>query len=169
MKFLNYDRTKAVNYAIKWAKSRNPAYYDFTNIGGDCTNFVSQCICAGTDVMNYTPIIGWYYLSSQNRSASWTDVDYLYNFLTKNIVLNKVGNGSGPFAEEVTADSIMLGDVIQLANTPSDYTHSLIVVGFKGTTPLVASHSYDTLFKPINAYSQPFKRYLHIIGARGLE
>ena len=29
MKTINYDRISAVNYAKKWALSRNPRYYDF--------------------------------------------------------------------------------------------------------------------------------------------
>ena len=49
-----YDRAKAVAYAHQWAYSRNPAYYDFSAIGGDCTNFVSQCLRAGGAPMNYT-------------------------------------------------------------------------------------------------------------------
>lgn len=36
-----YDREQAVQYARMWAYDRNPAYYDFSNLGGDCTNFVS--------------------------------------------------------------------------------------------------------------------------------
>ena len=44
--------------------------------------------------MNYTPIFGWYYRSSSDRTASWTGVEYLYNFL--------IGNRSvGPYAVEV--------------------------------------------------------------------
>ena len=31
-----------IEYARRWAFSANPAYYNFENIGGDCTNFVSQ-------------------------------------------------------------------------------------------------------------------------------
>lgn len=42
-----YDRNKAVAYAHKYAYSRNPNYYNFDNIGGDCTNFVSQVLAAG--------------------------------------------------------------------------------------------------------------------------
>ncbi len=33
-----YDRIAARNYAVRWALSRNPEYYDFNDIGGDCTN-----------------------------------------------------------------------------------------------------------------------------------
>jgi hypothetical protein len=55
-----YDRQNAVDYAHKWAYSRNPAYYDYENLGGDCTNFVSQCVYAGARVMIYG-VCGWYY------------------------------------------------------------------------------------------------------------
>lgn len=51
MKSIKYDRISAVNYAKKWALSRNPKFYDFDPIGGDCTNFISQCIYAGAKVM----------------------------------------------------------------------------------------------------------------------
>lgn len=57
-----YDRRRAVEYALRWALSRNPEYYNFDNIGGDCTNFVSQCLYAGCRVMNYSGDDGWYYI-----------------------------------------------------------------------------------------------------------
>ena len=44
---LQYDRAAAVTYAHTWAYRRNPDYFDFSGIGGDCTNFASQCIYAG--------------------------------------------------------------------------------------------------------------------------
>ena len=39
-----YNREHALQYAKKWALSRNPLCYNFSGIGGDCTNFVSQCL-----------------------------------------------------------------------------------------------------------------------------
>ncbi|HOA54831.1 MAG TPA: amidase domain-containing protein, partial [Clostridiales bacterium] len=59
-----YDRDKAVRYAHRWAYERNPAYYDFEKLGGDCTNFASQCIYAGSGIMNHTPVYGWYYINA---------------------------------------------------------------------------------------------------------
>ena len=72
MATFDYDRAAAVEYALTWAFRRNPAYYDFSEIGGDCTNFASQCVYAGSGVMNYTPDVGWYYINVNNRSPSWT-------------------------------------------------------------------------------------------------
>ena len=74
MKNLSYQRTAAVEYARRWAFGRNPAYYDFSGIGGDCTNFASQCIFAGAGVMNFTPTFGWFYRSVNDRTPSWTGV-----------------------------------------------------------------------------------------------
>lgn len=43
MRFALYDRRAAVLYAHRWAYGRNPAFYDYEGLGGDCTNFASQC------------------------------------------------------------------------------------------------------------------------------
>lgn len=42
-----YNRIEAANYADRWAYRRNPEYYDFNDLGGDCTNFASQCLLPG--------------------------------------------------------------------------------------------------------------------------
>lgn len=75
-----YNRQKVYEYAKKWAYSRNPKYYNYDAIGGDCTNFVSQCIFAGCGQMNYNKGTGWYYINGNNKSPSWTGVEFLYNF-----------------------------------------------------------------------------------------
>lgn len=54
MKEISYNRKKVLEYAQKWAYDRNPRYYNFDSIGGDCTSFASQCIFAGSNVMNYS-------------------------------------------------------------------------------------------------------------------
>lgn len=47
----NYDRIKARDYAWEWwgpnTSDYNPAYNNYAGSGGDCANFVSQCIYAG--------------------------------------------------------------------------------------------------------------------------
>ena len=72
----NYRRLRAVLYARRWALGRNPAYYDYSDLGGDCTNFVSQCVYAGCGVMNYTPDFGWYYRTPEDRAPAWTSVAF---------------------------------------------------------------------------------------------
>ena len=51
---LPYDRAGAVKYAETWALKRNPGFPNFDGMGGDCTNFASQCVYAGCKVMNFT-------------------------------------------------------------------------------------------------------------------
>ena len=158
MREIPYDRVAAVDYARRWALSRNPQYYDFSKLGGDCTNFVSQCIYAGAGVMNYTKDTGWYYISSSDRTPSWTGVEFLYDFLINN-------DSTGPFATEVTQGEADIGDVIQLGRADGDFYHSLLIVS---TYPmiLVASHSYDALDRPLYSYNYYTARFLHIDGAR---
>lgn len=159
MKIIDYDRDKSVAYAKKWAYGRNPKFYDFSNLGGDCTNFASQCIYAGAGVMNYTPTFGWYYKNLNDRTPSWTGVEYLYNFL--------VGNeGAGPFAEEVPLNKLEAGDIVQLGRATGDFYHSPVVVGFRRGQILVAAHSYDVFGKPLFSYVFARARGIHIKGVR---
>ena len=50
MKIIDYNRRAAVAYARRWAFARNPKYYNFDKLGGDCTNFASQCIYGGNEL-----------------------------------------------------------------------------------------------------------------------
>ena len=152
-----YARERARAYAERWAFSRNPLFYDYTGIGGNCTNFVSQCLYAGSCEMNFTPVYGWYYLSDGDRTASWTGVDYLYQFL--------VGNtGVGPFAKETAADGLTVGDVIQLQNAEGRFYHTLLVTGFGRDTYLVAAQSNDAYDRPLDSYEYAAARFLHVEG-----
>ena len=76
-----YNRVRAVEYARRWALSRNPLFFDFTGGGGNCTNFVSQSLLAGALVMDSTETFGWYYESVGARSPSWTGVREFYEFI----------------------------------------------------------------------------------------
>ena len=78
-----YDRRAAVLYAHRWAYGRNPAFYDYEHLGGDCTNFASQCIYAGSGVMNFTPTFGWYYIDPDQKAPGVDRRTYLYNFLVR--------------------------------------------------------------------------------------
>lgn len=154
-----YNRAQAVEYARVWAFGRNPAYYDFSDLGGDCTNFISQCLYAGSRQMNFTPTFGWYYLSPNQRTPSWSGVPYLYSFLTTN-------KGVGPYARSVDIEALEPGDIIQLGGQAGDFYHSLLVTGKSGPIPLVATHTYDAFGRPLTSYSYELARYLHIEGVR---
>lgn len=158
LKEMEYRREAALQYAKQWAFGRNPGYYNFEELGGDCTNFASQCIYAGSGVMNYTPVTGWYYNSSSDRSPSWTGVQYLYNFL--------IGNKSvGPFAAATDAAGVVPGDIVQLGNQ-NGYYHSPVIVAVEGGRIYVAAHTYDAYMRPLDTYLYQKSRFLHIEGVR---
>ena len=159
MKRYDYDRTKAVAYAKEWALNRNPNYYDFNNIGGDCTNFISQCIYAGANVMNYAPIVGWFYISVNNRAPAWTGVNELYNFLINN-------KGIGPFGKIIQKHQAEPGDLIQLGNFDNIYYHTLIISKINNGNIYVCAHSNDSLNKPLNGYAFRKLRFIKIEGIR---
>ena len=165
MRIIEYNRNEAVAYARKWAFSRNPAYFNFDMLGGDCTNFASQCLFAGVGVMNFTPDIGWYYRSLNDRAAAWTGVEYFYRFLTENQT-NPIGTGQGPFAVEADVSELEIGDFVQFGNETGDFYHTPMVVGFSGRTPLLAAHTYDAFNRSLNTYRYAKIRGLHILGAR---
>lgn len=154
-----YLRERAVTYARKYAFGQNPIFGNFRGIGGNCTNFVSQSIYAGSCVMNYTPTFGWYYVSLDDRSPSWTGVDYFYNFITENTSV-------GPFGKEVSRNDIEIGDVIQLGNNTDGFYHTLLVVGFDGEDVLVAAQTDDAYARLLSTYTYDFSRFIKILGVR---
>ncbi|MBQ8627710.1 MAG: amidase domain-containing protein [Agathobacter sp.] len=158
MREIPYNRAAAVTYAHRWAFDRNPAYYDFSPVGGDCTNFASQCIYAGARMMNFTPIMGWYYRTSTDRTASWSGVEYLYQFLVNN-------QSVGPYARVVSQNEVKAGDIVQFGTHNGGFYHSPVITA---TSPiiLVTAHSFDALDKPLASYTYEVVRFLHIEGVR---
>ena len=154
-----YQRAHAVEYARTWALSRNPLFSRFDTFGGDCTNFVSQCIFVGSCVMNETPTFGWYYRAAGDYAPAWTGVPYLYNFLTENMDV-------GPFGEEIPIESTEPGDVIQLGRNDGTFYHTLIVVGMRDGVPLICAHDNDALDRSLSTYTYERARAIHILGVR---
>lgn len=158
-----YDRAKAVAYAHRWAYFRNPDFFDYQGIGGDCTNFASQCIYAGSGIMNYTPIYGWFYISANDRTASWTGVTYLYNFLVSN-------DGVGPYGYSTDRQGVLAGDIVQLAFEERNFAHTPVIVMIRGEPTLdnilVAAHSNDADCRPLSSYQFSAIRFVHIEAVR---
>ena len=158
MRVKEYNRKKTVEYATKWAYKRNPRYYNFDSVGGDCTSFISQCIYAGSGIMNYKKHIGWYYNSSTDRTASWSGVEFLYDFLIKN-------KGVGPRGEVTDISNLQVGDIIQLKLLETRFSHSLIIVDKKRNTLddiYIATHTEDTYYRKVSTYNFQDIRFIHI-------
>ena len=83
-----FNRYKAVQYAIKWALSRNAAFPDYSlnhSGGGDCTNFVSQAMLAGGWPISwgnhYDPRSWW--SSDKDSSKGWSVAENFRWYLEK--------------------------------------------------------------------------------------
>jgi hypothetical protein len=159
LNYKNYNRTTAVEYAKRWALSRNPRYFDFSDYGGDCTNFISQCLYAGSNIMNYTPTFGWYYITSYDRTPSWTGVNFLYDFLVNN-------TGPSVYASIASLSHVEPGDVIQLGDATDRFYHSLLICGFTHSDILICTHTNDSYMRPLSSYHYATIRYLHVEGVR---
>lgn len=163
MSIMQYNREAAISYAHKWANARNPKYANFDDMGGDCTNFASQCLFAGTGVMNHTKDTGWFYYSLNSRAPAWTSVNFLYVFLLNN-------KGPGPFGHEVSIHEITEGDLVQLKFDKPEFQHTPFIVSigkpFGMGSILVAAHTIDCDYRPINTYDFRDIRFIHIDGYR---
>ena len=164
--YKEYNRARAVEYARKWALSRNPLFTNFAGRGGDCTNFISQCIYAGTCQMNFTPSFGWFYIDQNNRAPAWSSVEYFYDFITGAPAFSSENGNIGPFGILTDAMGVFEGDVVQLADESGDFYHTLIITGFSGGQTLVSAHTNDALDKPLSEYNYASLRYVHIEGVR---
>ena len=154
-----YNRERAVLYAKRWAFRQNPLFGNFSTLGGNCTNFVSQCVYAGSCVMNYLNLFGWYYISLEDRTPSWSGVEFFYNFM--------VGNtGVGPYAHEGTRDEVEVGDVVQLFREEEGFYHSLLIVGFVEEDILVSAQSDDVYARPLSSYTYDDLRFIKMDGVR---
>ncbi len=158
----SYDRRAAVLYAHEWAFGRNPRFYDYEKIGGDCTNFASQCLFAGAGIMNFTPTFGWYYIDANQKAPAWTGVVYLYDYLCRKTP------SVGPTAREVPLSDLQPGDLVQLSFDGETYHHTPVVVqAAHAAAPekvLLAAHSYDADNRPLSTYPYQKLRCLHIEG-----
>ena len=164
--YKEYNRARAVEYARKWALSRNPLFTNFAGRGGDCTNFVSQCIYAGSCQMNFTTDFGWYYINELDRAPAWSSVEFFYDFITGAQDFIQMNGGVGPYGIEVDSTGAIEGDVVQLADETGDFYHTLIISGFSEGQTLVCAHTNDALDKPLSTYNFSSLRYIHIEGIR---
>ena len=158
-----YNRRSVVRYAHRWAYGRNPAFYDYEEVGGDCTNFASQCVYAGSGVMNFTPDLGWYYIDANQKAPAWTGVEYFWNFMTRS------GVSLGPVGLPCEMSDLRPGDLVQLSFSGEGFQHTPVVVAVRQPIQsladvLIAAHSYDADNRPLNTYTFQDIRFLHILG-----
>lgn len=184
-----YDEDAAVQYARDYGNKRNSYYQDFENSGGDCTNFVSQCLYkGGLKESKYSDepfgvdyqTTKWYHA----KYTVWTEVFGMkFNYRTKWKVsttwIRVIGsNASGWGLGDYLGDDglgyqtltfydfwdllpyVEVGDVIQLTgNNSSRRSHSIIVSGVTKDDIFFCSHTYDYVDKSLADLEGNFKTF----------
>lgn len=144
---IHYDRQSAVEYAMKYALVPNKKYRYFgvnQRIGGDCTNFVSQCLKAGGMPLSYNKKNPWWYnfeASANVCSLSWSVAHSLFWYLKKNAENNSKGAKA---LETNNISDLELGDLVFYENKRGLIFHSTIITAFN-EVPLVSQHSVEAL------------------------
>lgn len=166
---MSYNNLAAVAYAKKYALTPNKNYNFFNffsnGVGGDCTNFLSQCLYAGSAQMVYSPT-PWYYKHIMNPpyykcSLSWSVAHSLYWFLKNNAQIR----APGPKGHETkNPNNINLGDLIFFEDLQHRIFHGTIVTNFTlDGQPLLSQHSSNGLDIPIKPHYYNLKiHYLNI-------
>ena len=156
--YVKYNRSQAIFYALNWWNKRNPKFYDFDDLGGDCTNFVSQCLLYGGYEMLPDK---WYYSSLNYRSPSWSGVNELYAFL----LTNKHQNS--PRGKLVSMEEISEGDIIQMAITSEIFHHTVLVtqvsLPINPDNIFITCHTNDARNIPLSSYAYQKIRFIKLI------
>lgn len=149
----SYDRKRAVEYALKYALQPNTAF-SFLGAhrdgGGDCSNFVSQCLMAGRAPMSYDSVAPWWYRGNGGREDSWSHSWAVAHSLYWCLKARYNKELPGLKALEVNDISLLeIGDIIQYENSMGKIYHSTIITGFTtdkgGNHPLVSQHSFNAV------------------------
>jgi len=161
-----FDCEKAIDYARRWALGRNPDYFNYEEIGGDCTNYISQILLAGGCKMDKSsPLYGWYYNTANDKSASWTGVEQLYDYLIKD-------KERGIMAKEIDLNEVEAGDIVQLSFNGKTFQHTPFIVSVKHTQSgevsydniKICAHSFDSENRTLDTYQWRKIRFIRILG-----
>ncbi|GAB6273191.1 MAG: hypothetical protein STSR0004_00540 [Peptococcaceae bacterium] len=169
MATFSYDSAKGSRYAQKYApEGQNSIIRLFYYIpGGDCTNFVSQCVWAayggwveGNDakskenIRNCVRMVAGIWQGGGGGTPNWEQVLKFFSYV---ISSKTYGPKGSKFAESVAKSfplsSIRVGDVLQVKRgSGGTYGHSVYVSVINGSTPdkiFVCQHSSDIKNRPL--------------------
>lgn len=160
----DFNRSNMVAYANKHAKSYNPSYPNFENMGGDCTNFVSQVLRAGNAPFDTSGSYRWYYYNMNNRAPAWSGAKQLYNYLINNTYI-------GPQGKKASTNEIIYnmrpGDPVFIDfGYNNSIDHAVVITSYSVGAPnltRIAAHTTDRVNYPLANY----KGRLHYIKLTG--
>ncbi|MCI9020351.1 MAG: hypothetical protein HFH32_06385 [Eubacterium sp.] len=161
--YSTYSANAAVTYATNYAMNYNSAYPDWNSYGGDCANFVSQCLYAGGKSMKGTPGTSaeadnwsnWFSRGNtcnvRNVSSTWRGANAFRNFWQSN------SNGYRTFSSTGSSafNYAKVGDAISLLNSNGSAYHTLIIIKKHSASNdfTVAAHTSNTKTKKLSEYS----------------
>jgi hypothetical protein len=146
------QRPVMVSYAKQWWNGFNSEYRDYTNSGGDCTNYASQILFAGGwphvsgphdvqqswwyDKAAFTPI-------DKRQSNSWSNAGWFYDFL-------RVTPSRATPANKTSL--LNIGDVVQVDfGCGSLLSHTMIVTDKRASDGMIylTGHTQPRLSLPV--------------------
>ncbi|MBE6844065.1 MAG: hypothetical protein E7510_14810, partial [Ruminococcus sp.] len=123
VKAAGYNVNAAVDYAKKYWNNYNPDYPNCNSIGGDCANFVSQCLYAGGLQQDSTWKVG---------SSAWQYCPDMVKYLGSKYKV----------IDYAKASDMKIGNPVFYWNSSKGrWSHAAICTGFNGSTPLVSAHN----------------------------
>lgn len=163
-----YNREAAAAYAKKWAIERNKEYKDYEEYGGDCTNFISQCLRAGEIPFDHSgkdDLTKWYWYSDKTRTPSWTAAEPFYKYVASN---NRESTKNyGIYAVEADYNELELGDIVQLIYEGRAYHNMIITEVILEDNYLIdyliCQHTSNLLNYPLSLKDGE-RRYIKIFG-----
>lgn len=161
--YSSYDRSLAVDYAYSYAYNFNSSYPDWSEYGGDCANFVSQCLYAGGKSMVGTPgtaasatnFANWFSFgtsaNTNNVSSTWRGADAFKHYWKANAVGYKTFTSfTGAFDYGYT------GDAVTLLNSNDRGFHTLVIIKYGSGDLIYAAHSEITLTGSLKAQANSY-------------
>lgn len=158
-----YDRAAAYDYLMAYCGKRNPAWYAYDDVGGNCMNFGSQVLLAGGIPEDEKGDEEWYWDGQNDLDLSWINVGRFYDYCRDNEGYGLVADTeAGYYTGEV-------GDVL-IVGFAGDHRHttviSHVVKDESGDTVdyLISCNTTNYRDFPASAYYYTFHRLVKIYG-----
>lgn len=138
-----YNYPAMAAYLERYWSNYNPAYRNFNNQGGDCTNFVSQALKAGgwTDKPGWYQNANYWWYNNANQTYSWTSVNHWATFA--------INSGRASMLYNVW--SCRVGDVVQVKPSgSSSKVHTMMVSYYSNGIPYFTYHSSNRYRRSLN-------------------
>lgn len=169
-----YDRQAALAYARSYVAARSPDWADYEGLGGNCQNYVSQCLHAGGIPMDTVGAAVWKWyggtVANDNTvggcSSSWSGVDEFLAYAAANTGYGLAAQTGAPYLTGQPGDLIQMGE-------GGSWRHVVIisraVANDAGETAdyLVHSNTSDLENWPASLYGYPELALTRIAGWNG--